>query len=226
MQVNVKPFFVNYSFPWKFIYWIPNPCSAGPCKGRIKEILFGFSAFDSFLARLSQEPSSFMSFRATSEWGGPRWDLDRLESEGFFLFCSFSSLISFVVYSSVRWQCLHCPAAQSQLNSHSACFAQPLGPSTAAREGVCWNARTKAPLYLPACLQPGDHTGGTRGLSPLSFACTGLALCRHKGLLLVTQLWHYPRGNSYATIFFSLFHFVAALCQKGEAFQNIFRDLI
>lgn len=73
MQVNVKPFFVNYSFPWKFIYWIPNPCSAGPCKGRIKEILFGFSAFDSFLARLSQEPSSFMSFRATREWGGPRW---------------------------------------------------------------------------------------------------------------------------------------------------------
>lgn len=129
-------------------------------------------------------------------------------------------------HSSVRWQCLHCPAAQSQLNSHSACFAQPLGPSPAAREGVCWNARTKAPLYLPACLQPGDHTGGTRGLSPLSFACTGLALCRHKELLLVTQLWHYPRVNSYATIFFSLFHFVAALCQKGEAFQNIFRDLI
>lgn len=145
------------------------------------------------------------------------WDIDRLESKSLFLFCSFSSLISFSALglgwvSTVTAKfpfCLLLLALEIFQGSQGRCLLE------------CRSKGSPVPARLP-----GDHTGGTRGLSQPSFACAGLALCGHKEFLLVTQLWHYPRSNSCAIIFFSLSQFVAALSQKGEAFQNITRDLI
>lgn len=116
---------------------------------------------------------------AHSPWETVWWDINRLESEALFLFCSFSSLISFSGLGWGEWAQL-CEAAVPALSCSTvtaefpSCLLCPAPGSFQGSQGRClleWGQRLTC-----TCLQTGDHTAGTRGLSQPSFSGSGF-LC-------------------------------------------------
>lgn len=129
-------------------------------------------------------------------WETMWWDTDRLESEALFLSCSFSSLISFCVLGRGEPAQL-CEAAVPALSCSPVTAQFPfclLGPALGSFQGTqgrqmleCRAKGSPVAACLPAC-----RLVTTLEVSPSVsqpyFAWIGLALCRHKEFLLVTQL--------------------------------------